>query len=302
MNELRFDDRVAIVTGAGRGLGRAHARLLASRGALVLVNDSGAAVDGENPDPSVAEAVAAEIRADGGVAVADGNSVATAAGGEAIVAHALDEFGHLDIVVNNAGILQDKAFHNMTPEMFDAVVAVHLAGTFYVTKPAYVHMREQRYGRIVVTTSGAGTYGNFGQTNYSSAKMAVVGFARTVSTEGSRYNIKANVISPAALSRMTESLMSESAGRALPPHLVSPAVAWLCHEDCPVAGEIIAASGGRVARVFVGETPGFAKLDLTIEDVAEHFDEIMDVSGYVIPADIADAGRLSAQVIGKVKS
>jgi NAD(P)-dependent dehydrogenase (short-subunit alcohol dehydrogenase family) len=301
MNELRFDDRVAIVTGAGRGLGRAHARLLASRGALVLVNDSGAEVTGENPDPGVAEAVAEEIRSAGGVAVADGNSVATAAGGEAVVAHALDEFGHIDIVVNNAGILQDKAFHNMTPEMFDAVVAVHLAGTFYVTKPAYVHMREQRYGRIVVTTSGAGTYGNFGQTNYSSAKMAVVGFARTVSTEGARYNIKANVISPAALSRMTESLMSESAGRALPPHLVSPAVAWLCHEDCPVAGEIIAASGGRVARVFVGETPGFAKLDLTIEDVAEHFDQIMDVSGYVIPADIADAGRLSAQVVGKVK-
>jgi NAD(P)-dependent dehydrogenase (short-subunit alcohol dehydrogenase family) len=301
MNELRFDDRVAIVTGAGRGLGRAHARLLASRGALVLVNDSGAEVTGENPDPSVAEAVAEEIRSGGGVAVADGNSVATAAGGEAVVAHALDKFGHIDIVVNNAGILQDKAFHNMTPEMFDAVVAVHLAGTFYVTKPAYVHMREQRYGRIVVTTSGAGTYGNFGQTNYSSAKMAVIGLARTVSTEGARYNIKANVISPAALSRMTESLMSESAGRALPPHLVSPAVAWLCHEDCPVAGEIIAASGGRVARVFVGETPGFAKLDLTIEDVAEHFDQIMDVSGYVIPADIADAGRLSAQVIGKVK-
>jgi NAD(P)-dependent dehydrogenase (short-subunit alcohol dehydrogenase family) len=301
MNELRFDDRVAIVTGAGRGLGRAHARLLASRGALVLVNDSGAAVDGENPDPSIAEAVAAEIRADGGVAVADGNSVSTAAGGEAIVAHALDEFGRLDIVVNNAGILQDKAFHNMTPEMFDAVVAVHLGGTFYVTKPAYVHMREQRYGRIVVTTSGAGTYGNFGQTNYSSAKMAVIGFARTVSTEGARYNIKANVISPAALSRMTESLMSESAARALPPHLVSPAVAWLCHEDCPVAGEIIAASAGRVARVFIGETPGFAKLDLTIEDVAEHFDEIMDVSGYVIPADIAESGRLSAEVMAKVK-
>jgi NAD(P)-dependent dehydrogenase (short-subunit alcohol dehydrogenase family) len=301
MNELRFDDRVAIVTGAGRGLGRAHARLLASRGALVLVNDSGAEVDGENPDPSVAEAVAEEIRAAGGIAVADGNTVATAAGGEAIVAHAFDEFGHVDIVVNNAGILQDKAFHNMTPDMFDAVVAVHMAGTFYVTKPAYVHMREQRYGRIVVTTSGAGTYGNFGQTNYSSAKMGVIGFARTVSTEGARYNIKANVISPAALSRMTENLMSDSAGRALPPHLVSPAVAWLCHEDCPVAGEVIAASGGRVARVFVGETPGFAKLDLTIEDVAEHFDEIMDLADFVVPENIAAAGKLSAQVISKVK-
>jgi len=297
VNELRFDDRVAIVTGAGRGLGRAHALLLASRGAQVVVNDTGAALNGDVPDPGLAEALAAEIVAAGGLAVADANSVATPEGGEAIVAHALDEFGHVDIVVNNAGILQDKALHNMTPEMFDAVIAVHLRGTFYVTKPAYVRMREQGYGRVVTTSSSAGLYGNFGQTSYSAAKMGVIGVARTIATEGGRFNIKANAITPAAFTRMTENLMSSDSAETMGPNLVSPVVAWLCHEDCPVSGEVFAVGGGRVSRVFIAETVGYTKLDLTIEDVAEHADQIMAESGYGVPADVAGAGKLIAAAL-----
>ena len=295
VDELRFDDRVAIVTGAGRGLGRAHAMLLASRGAAVLVNDDGASVNGEGSSPEPANDVVAEIRAAGGVAVADHTSVATAEGGAAIVAHALDEFGRVDIVVNNAGILRDKALHNMTPEMFEHVLAVHVLGAFYVTQPAFVRMREQRYGRIVVTSSAAGTYGNFGQTNYSTAKMGLVGMARTISTEGARYDIKANVLSPGAFTRMTENLMPEGSADKLTPALVAPVVAFLCHESCPVAGEIIAASGGRVARVFVGEVPGFTKNDLTIEDVAANFDTIMDDTGYAIPMSVAESSKIKSK-------
>ena len=195
--------------------------------------------------------------------------------------------------MNNAGILRDKAFHNMTAEMFDAVIAVHARGTFCVTQPAYVRMREQGYGRIVTTSSPAGLYGNFGQVNYSLAKMGLVGIARTIATEGARFNIKANVLSPSALTRMTEGLTGDM-GEYLKPELVAPVVAWLCHEDCPVTGEVFAVGGGRVGGSWWPRRAATATSALTPEDVVEHAAEILDESDLTIPASVADAGQLTA--------
>ena len=207
MAALGFDGKVAIITGAGGGLGKQHALSLASRGALVVVNDLGGAVDGSGSDAGAAQLVVDEIKAAGGEAVADTDSVATPEGGEAIVQTAIDAFGRIDIVINNAGILRDKTFHNMTPDLLDPVLDVHLKGAFNVTKPAWVHMREQQYGRVISTSSAAGVFGNFGQTNYGAAKMGLVGLTRVLAVEGARYNIKANAIAPLALTRMTEDIM-----------------------------------------------------------------------------------------------
>ncbi|HRB04927.1 MAG TPA: SDR family oxidoreductase, partial [Ilumatobacteraceae bacterium] len=231
---LGYDGKVVIITGAGGGLGRQHALLLASRGALVVINDLGGSIDGSGSDKGAAEHVVDEIKAAGGEAVADTNSVATPEGGAAIVQTAIDAYGKVDVVINNAGILRDKSFHNMTPELLNPVLDVHLKGAFYVTQPAWVVMREQGYGRIVSTSSAAGVFGNFGQTNYGAAKMGLVGFTRVLAAEGAKYNIKANAIAPLALTRMTENLMGGAFGDKLSPGLVSPLVAYLAHEDCPV--------------------------------------------------------------------
>ena len=293
MDELRFDERVAIVTGGGRGLGRAHALLLGARGAHVVVNDDGASLNGEGGSGEPANAVAEEIRAAGGIAIADSTSVATPEGGQAIVARAIEEFGQLDIVVANAGILRDKAFHNMTSEMFDHVIDVHVRGSFHVLQPAFVQMRGRGYGRVVTTSSSAGLYGNFGQVNYSTAKMGLIGMARTIATEGARFNIKANTVAPGAYTRMPEGLIPESASDRLKPDRVSPVVAWLCHEDCPVTGQVFQVGGGRVARVFVAETKGYWNMDLTPEDVVANLDVINDETDYIVPTSVADAGTLA---------
>jgi NAD(P)-dependent dehydrogenase (short-subunit alcohol dehydrogenase family) len=282
MADLGFDGKVAIITGSGGGLGREHALLLASRGAQVVVNDLGGSVDGTGGSEGPAHATAKEIESLGGVAVADTNSVSTPEGGQAIVQTALDAFGRVDIVINNAGILRDKTFHNMTPDLLEPVIDVHLKGAFYVTRPAWVKMREQNYGRIVNTSSNSGLLGNFGQTNYASAKMGLVGFTRVLAAEGAKYNIKANAIAPVAKTRMTEDLLGRMADR-LDPALVSPIAAWLCHEDCPVTGEVYSAAGGRIARFFVGLTEGYYNPKLTLEDVRDHFDEIRDEEGYIVP-------------------
>lgn len=287
MTDLGYDGKVAIITGAGGGLGRAHAMLLASRGALVVVNDLGGAVDGTGSDKSAAEHVVDEIRAAGGEAVADTNSVSTPEGGAAIVQTAIDTWGRVDIVINNAGILRDKSFHNMTPELLEPVLAVHLKGAFYVTQPAFVRMREQGYGRIVCTSSAAGIFGNFGQTNYGAAKMGLVGLTRVLAVEGAKYNIKANAIAPLALTRMTEDLMG-ALGERLDPGLISPVVAYLTHEDCPVSGQVYAVGGGRVARVFIGETQGYVKAGLSPEDVRDNWDTINDTEGYFVPSSLND--------------
>ena len=229
MAELSYDGRVAIVTGAGNGLGKEHAMLLASRGARVVVNDLGGSVAGVGADLTAAEAVAKEIEAAGGIAVPDGHSVATREGGAAIVQTALDAFGRVDVVVNNAGILRDKSFHNLTPELLDPVINVHLYGTIWTTQPAFLRMREQGYGRIVNTSSAAGIFGNFGQTNYGAAKMGIIGFTRVLAQEGAKYNIKVNAIAPMARTRMTEELLGPVAEK-LDPAMVAPVVAYLCHE------------------------------------------------------------------------
>ncbi|HTH06699.1 MAG TPA: SDR family oxidoreductase [Ilumatobacteraceae bacterium] len=290
-SELGYDGKVVIITGAGGGLGRQHALLMASRGALVVINDLGGAVDGSGSDKGAAERVADEIKAAGGDAVADTNSVATPEGGAAIVQTALDAYGRVDVVINNAGILRDKAFHNMEPDLMNPVLDVHLKGAFHVTQPAWVVMREQGYGRIVSTSSAAGVFGNFGQTNYGAAKMGLVGFTRVLAVEGAKYNIKANAIAPLALTRMTENIMG-GLGDKLDPGLVSPLVAYLAHEDCPVSGQLFSVGGGRVAQVFLGETKGYYKADLAVEDVRDNWSTITDQSGYAVPNNLGEETAL----------
>ena len=278
---IRFDDRVAIVTGAGAGLGREHALLLASRGAKVVVNDPGGAVDGRGTQNAVADHVVEQIRAAGGTAVANYNSVADAASAAGIVKTAMDSFGRLDILVNNAGILRDKSFHKMEPEDFEFVVQVHLMGTVYCTMAAWPIMREAKYGRIVVTTSGSGTVGNFGQSNYGAAKMAVNGLINCLRHEGAKYNILCNAISPSAKTRMTEGLISEAMLDFMKPELVSPAVAWMASEQCNVSGEIFGANAGFYKRVKYVESQGVQfdpTKDVTPEMFAEALPQIMDLT------------------------
>ncbi len=210
---------------------------------------------------------------------------------------AIDAFGRVDIVINNAGILRDKAFHNMTPDLLNPVLDVHLKGAFYVTRPAWAKMREQGYGRVVNTSSGAGVFGNFGQTNYGAAKMGLVGFTRVLAVEGAKHNIKANAIAPVAKTRMTEELLGPIAD-GLRPEYVTPLVTYLAHEDCPVTGEVYSVGGGRVARVFIGVTPGYTnKESLTPEDVRDHFDDIRDETDYSVPSNLNEEMGLALKAL-----
>jgi NAD(P)-dependent dehydrogenase (short-subunit alcohol dehydrogenase family) len=293
---LGFDGKVAIITGAGGGLGRQHALSLASRGALVVVNDLGGAVDGSGSSTGPAQAVVDEIKAAGGDAVADTNSVATPEGGEAIVQTAIDAFGRVDIVVNNAGILRDKAFHNMTADLLEPVLDVHLKGAFNVTRPAWARMREQQYGRVICTSSAAGVFGNFGQSNYGAAKMGLVGLTRVLAVEGARYNIRANAIAPLALTRMTEDIMG-NLGEKLSPAFVAPLVTYLAHESCEATGRIFSVGGGRVAEVFVAEAPGFYKEDLSAEDVADNWATVTAQEGYSVPANLGEETAMFVQAL-----
>ena len=289
---LSFDGRVAIVTGAGGGLGRSHALELARRGAMVVVNDLGGAVDGTGAgSASAADAVAGEIEAAGGVAVANADSVATPEDGEALVQAALDAFGRVDVIVNNAGILRDASFKNMTADMVDPVIDVHLRGAFHVTRPAWTVMREQGYGRIVTTTSGAGLFGNFGQANYGAAKMGLVGLTRVLAVEGRKSGIHANVIAPIARTRMTEEILGDQAAK-LDPELVSPLVAYLAHESCDRTGAVYSVGGGRIARVFLGVTEGTLDPDLTAESIAATIDQIDATEGFFIPTKLTDEIRV----------
>jgi NAD(P)-dependent dehydrogenase (short-subunit alcohol dehydrogenase family) len=309
--QLRFDGRVAIVTGAGGGLGRAHAMLLAARGAKVVVNDLGGSVTGDGADHMPAESTAAEIRQMGLEAVADTHSVSTPEGGEAIVATALDTYGRVDVVVNNAGIIRDAPFDDMTPEQVEPVLDVHLRGAFHVTRPAWSAMRHQGYGRIVNTSSASGLIGNAGQTNYGSAKAALFGLTRILALEGAAHGITANAVAPNAATRMLDGAMHDDTADAaaleafrafmprLDPALVSPVVAFLAHESCPLTGEVFSVGGGQVSRYFLGRTAGFCKADLSIEDVRDHLDEIRDESGYTVPSSPADEMELLFQSVGQ---
>jgi NAD(P)-dependent dehydrogenase (short-subunit alcohol dehydrogenase family) len=296
MSDLGFDGKVAVITGAGGGLGREHAMVLAHRGARVLINDLGGAIDGTGGDEGPAQLAANEINDLGGIAIANGDTVATPEGGAAIVQAALEEFGRIDIVINNAGILRDKTFHNLTDDLLSPVVDVHLKGAFYVTRPAWVHMREQGYGRVINTASASGIIGNFGQANYGAAKMGLVGFTNVLAIEGRKHNIKANAIAPIARTRMTEELMGPLAD-ALDPSEVAPLVSYLAHEDCPVSGETFSVGGGRVARFFVGLTRGWCAPGHSMEDIRDNWDDIENQDGYLVPEGTADEFRLLAKMI-----
>ncbi|WP_327089703.1 SDR family oxidoreductase [Nonomuraea sp. NBC_01738] len=281
---LRFDDRVAIVTGAGHGLGRSHALLLAERGAKVVVNDLGGALDGTGASAGPAAEVAELIQKNGGQAVASTDNVATPEGAQAIVRAAVDAFGRVDIVVNNAGILRDRSFGKMTIEEFDAVLAVHVRGSYLVSQAAYPYMKEAGYGRVVNTSSPAGLFGNFGQANYSTAKMGLVGLTKTIGIEGARNGIKANAIAPIAWTRMTEALLPAEFEAKFTPERVSALVAYLVHESCDVSGEVFSVGGGKVARVFVAEGPGWKSDELTPEGLVDNWDAVMAEQPYVLSA------------------
>lgn len=274
---IRFDGRVAIVTGAGNGLGRCHAIELAARGAKVVVNDLGGSRDGSGASSDAAKAVVAEIEAAGGEAMANGADVTNYDQVSAMVKDAKDKWGSVDILVNNAGVLRDRSFNNVELEDFDFVVGVHLMGAVNCTKAVWPLMRDQGYGRIVMTTSSSGLYGNFGQTNYGAAKMGVIGLMNTLVLEGGKYGIRVNALSPCAATRMTEDLMPENLLGLLTPESVTPALLYLVSEEGPNR-TIITAGAGTYARSIVYETGGMwlPKEDQTPEKIAENWAEISD--------------------------
>jgi NAD(P)-dependent dehydrogenase (short-subunit alcohol dehydrogenase family) len=333
-NDLRFDERVAVITGAGGGLGKQYALLLASRGARIVVNDTGGSVTGDGSNVEAAKVAAEEIRQRGGEAVADSHSVTSPEGGMAIIDTALRTWGRVDIVINNAGIVRDAPFQDMTPDRLEPLVDVHLKGAFYVTRPAWKVMREQRYGRILNTCSAAGILGAEGMSNYGAAKTGLIGFTRVLAAEGADQNIKVNAIAPIAYTRMLAHSVDDATGRRavdgagqqddasaqavsddataravlndlvgqclqkLDPALVAPVAAFLTHQDCPVSGEIYTAGAGHVARFFIGRTKGFYSPALSIEDVRDHLQEIRDEAGYTVPAGPADEmGELFATIM-----
>jgi NAD(P)-dependent dehydrogenase (short-subunit alcohol dehydrogenase family) len=298
---VRLDGRVALVTGAGGGLGRRHALTLAGLGAKVVVNDVGGTVHGGNGDAAPADRVVAEIEALGGEAVAHHESIAEPAGAQSLVALALERFGRVDVLVNNAGILRDKTFAKITLEDFEAVLAVHLMGTVYCTHAAWPVMLEQGYGRVVVTTSGSATNGNFGQSNYAAAKLGVVGLMNVLALEGVRKGVLINAIAPGAATRMTTDLIPGEIRDYLAPGLVSPVVAYLCSESCTDTGCIIWSVAGKVARVFYAETPGIQfdpSAPLDPDDIEAAWPRIIDADGSqpAAPGPIGDAVQRLARM------
>jgi NAD(P)-dependent dehydrogenase (short-subunit alcohol dehydrogenase family) len=289
MSDIRFDGRVAVITGAGGGLGKTYALMLGARGASVVVNDLGGAADGTGGGTSMADETVKEIIEAGGKAVANYDSVATPEGGENIIKAAVDNFGKVDILVNNAGILRDKSFAKLEPPHLEAVLDVHLKGAFFVTQPAFRVMKENNYGRIVFASSGAGIFGNFGQSNYGAAKMGLVGLSNVLAVEGAKNNVKSNVIAPIAKTRLTEQLLGPLAD-ALQPEYVTPLVAYLCSEQCDLTHEIFDVGGGRYARIFVALGAGWtAPKDETPspEDIAANLGAIRNTEGFSIPDSIA---------------
>jgi NAD(P)-dependent dehydrogenase (short-subunit alcohol dehydrogenase family) len=301
MTDLRFDGRVAIITGAGGGLGRSHALQLARRGAQVLVNDLGGAVDGSGSSMTAADRVVDEITAFGGIAAPNHDSVATSDGGQAIVQAAIDAFGRIDILVNNAGILRDKAFHKMDDNMIQSVIDVHLKGALYVSQPAYRLMREQGYGRIVNTSSASGLFGNFGQANYGAAKAGLAGLTRVLALEGASHGIKVNAIAPIAATRMTADILGMLAEK-VSPDSVSPMVAYLAHEECAVNGHVYSVAGGRIARIFVAETHGVVLGENTPEEIRSKLSLIgvMDGERYHLPSSLEDETTIIAKALSEV--
>ncbi|TAM67281.1 SDR family NAD(P)-dependent oxidoreductase [Mycobacterium sp.] len=324
-NELRFDRQVAVITGAAGGLGKEYALLLASRGARVVVNDTGGSVTGDGSNAEAASAVVEDIQQRGGEAIADGHSVTNPEGAAAIIDAAVSAWGRVDIVINNAGIVGDAPFEEMTAERLEPLVDVHLKGAFYVIRPAWKVMREQRYGRVLNTCSAAGILGAERMSNYGAAKTGLLGLTRVLAAEGAAHGIKVNAISPIAYTRMLthsldgatgqQTVENDAASRAvlndlvgqylqkLDPAQVAPVAAFLTHRDCPVSGEIYTVGAGHVARFFIGRTRGFYRRGLSIEDVRDHLDEIRDEDGYTVPGGPGDEmSELFASIAGDLSS
>jgi len=297
---IEFDGRVAIITGAGGGLGKTYALELGRRGAKVVVNDLGGNPDGTGAAGGPADTTVEEIKAAGGEAVANYDSVATPEGGAAITQTALDAFGTVDIVINNAGILRDKSFLNQAVPDIRAVIDVHLLGAFFVTQPAFKVMKEKGYGRLLFTASSAGVFGNFGQANYGAAKMGLVGLSNVLAIEGAKNNIRSNVIAPIARSRLTEDILGPLV-EMVEPELVMPLSLYLVSEACELTHELFSVGGGKFSRVFIGESPGWFAgkgVQPTVEDIATHIDEIRAEGGYSVPGSANDDIRLLLEALG----
>ena len=277
MTERRFDGRVAVITGAGRGLGREYARLLASKGAKVVVNDPGSSLQGDGADPGTAELVVREIKQSGGDAVACSDSVATPRGGKAIIEAALDCYGRVDVLIHNAGNVRYGSLEELTQEDFEAVVDVHLMGAFHVVRPVFPLMCKNGYGRVVLTSSIGGLYGTHNVVNYGVSKAGVIGLNNIVAIEGASKGVKCNIIAPGAVTRMAEGL-DISQYPPMGPELVAPVVGWLAHESCSITGEMLISMAGRVARALIAETQGVYRPHWSIDQVGEQLDAIRDTS------------------------
>jgi NAD(P)-dependent dehydrogenase (short-subunit alcohol dehydrogenase family) len=300
VSDISFDGRVAVVTGGGGGLGRSYALELARRGARVVVNDLGGSVDGTGAGTRAADAVVDEIRTAGGEGLPSYESVATPEGGEAIIREAVEAFGTVDVVINNAGILRDRSFSNLTLEDLHGVLDTHLKGAFYVSMPAFKVMKEKGYGRFVHTSSNSGLFGNFGQSNYGAAKMGLVGLSNVLAIEGAKYGIQSNVIGPVARTRMTEQLLGPLA-ELVSPEQVMPMVIYLAAESNPYTHEIFTAGGGRYGRIFIGTNPGWfagPKVVPTVEEIEANMGRIRDVSSFEIPGSSNEEIMIIARNLG----
>jgi NAD(P)-dependent dehydrogenase (short-subunit alcohol dehydrogenase family) len=299
MSQIKLDGRAAIITGAGAGIGRSHALELGKRGAMVVVNDLGAGLDGSGNSTSAADMVVDEIRKAGGKAAANYDSVATMQGAENMVKTAVDNFGRLDIVVNNAGIVRDKGFAKMMEEDWDAVQSVHLKGSFNVTRAAWPVMKSNNFGRVIFTSSGVGLYGNFGQANYAAAKMGMIGLMNTLRIEGAKNNILLNAIAPNAASRMTQNIMPPPIFERLKPDYISPLVAYLCSEQCKESGMIFNCMGGWYSRTAIlcsdGVILGLGKNEVTAEEIMDNWDKIIAMENTKTLGSVQESfGYLSA--------
>ena len=299
MSGINFENKTVVVTGAGNGLGKAYALEFANRGANVVVNDIGGSVTGDGSENTPADVVVEEINSSGGSAVANYDSVATKQGGESIIESALSNFGSVDAVVNNAGILRDKSFAKMEEDDLNAIIDVHLKGTFFVCQPAFIQMKEQGYGRFVNVSSPSGLFGNFGQLNYGAAKMGIVGLTNVLAIEGAKYNIKANVIAPNAATRMTETLFGEDMSKLLTVDNITPLVVYLASEQCEITHEIFSAGGGRFARIGISTDVGYFNATAKAEDIFANIDKIRDLSNSIYPTSLADELPLFNEAMNK---